>query len=36
MGKQTRASHPIYNLLPMEVEGFDFEIIATGIFSGPC
>src|SRR5574337_1194301 len=23
MGKHTRASHPIYNLLPMEVEGFD-------------
>jgi starch phosphorylase len=23
MSKQTRASHPIYNLLPMEVEGFD-------------
>ncbi|MDE2483956.1 MAG: alpha-glucan family phosphorylase [candidate division NC10 bacterium] len=23
MGKQTRASHPIYSLLPMEVEGFD-------------
>ncbi len=23
MNKQTRASHPIYNLLPMEVEGFD-------------
>jgi glycogen phosphorylase len=23
MSKQTRASHPIYSLLPMEVEGFD-------------
>ena len=23
MSKQTRAGHPIYNLLPMEVEGFD-------------
>jgi len=23
MGKQTRASHPIYSLLPMEVKGFD-------------
>jgi starch phosphorylase len=23
MSKQTRTSHPIYNLLPMEVEGFD-------------
>ena len=23
MSKQTRVSHPIYNLLPMEVEGFD-------------
>lgn len=23
MGKHTRASHPIYNLLPVEVEGFD-------------
>ncbi len=23
MGKQTRVSHPIYNLLPTEVEGFD-------------
>ncbi len=23
MKKQTRVSHPIYNLLPMEVEGFD-------------
>ncbi len=23
MSKQTRASHPIYNLLPMEVKGFD-------------
>jgi starch phosphorylase len=23
MSKQVRASHPIYNLLPMEVEGFD-------------
>jgi starch phosphorylase len=23
MSKQTRASHPIYNILPMEVEGFD-------------
>src|SRR5574337_2187124 len=23
MSKQTRASHPIYNLLPVEVEGFD-------------
>ncbi|MDD5558197.1 alpha-glucan family phosphorylase [Candidatus Methylomirabilis sp.] len=23
MGKHTRTSHPIYNLLPMEVEGFD-------------
>jgi glycogen phosphorylase len=23
MSKQTRSSHPIYNLLPMEVEGFD-------------
>lgn len=23
MGKQTRVSNPIYNLLPMEVEGFD-------------
>lgn len=23
MGKHTRASHPIYSLLPMEVEGFD-------------
>ncbi|MFZ1932220.1 MAG: hypothetical protein WCB27_17260 [Thermoguttaceae bacterium] len=23
MSKQTRASHPIYSLLPLEVEGFD-------------
>ena len=23
MSKQTRASHPIYNLLPTEIEGFD-------------
>ena len=23
MSKQTRTSHPIYNLLPIEVEGFD-------------
>ena len=23
MSKQTRAKHPIYSLLPMEVEGFD-------------
>ncbi|MFH2011325.1 MAG: alpha-glucan family phosphorylase [Pseudomonadota bacterium] len=23
MSKQTRASHPIYNLLPIEIEGFD-------------
>ncbi len=23
MSKQTRVSHPIYNLLPMEIEGFD-------------
>jgi starch phosphorylase len=23
MSKQPRASHPIYSLLPMEVEGFD-------------
>ena len=23
MSKQARASHPIYSLLPMEVEGFD-------------
>jgi len=23
MGKQTRVSHPIYNLLPTEIEGFD-------------
>jgi starch phosphorylase len=23
MGKQTRASHPIYNLLPTEIDGFD-------------
>jgi glycogen phosphorylase len=23
MSKQIRASHPIYSLLPMEVEGFD-------------
>ena len=23
MSKQTRISHPIYNLLPTEVEGFD-------------
>ena len=23
MSKQTRVSHPIYSLLPMEVEGFD-------------
>ena len=24
MTKPTRASHPIYNLLPVEIEGFDF------------
>jgi starch phosphorylase len=23
MSKQTRVSHPIYNLLPTEIEGFD-------------
>jgi len=23
MSKQTRVSHPIYNLLPAEIEGFD-------------
>jgi starch phosphorylase len=23
MNKQTRATHPIYNLLPTEIEGFD-------------
>ena len=23
MSKQTRSTHPIYNLLPMEVKGFD-------------
>ena len=23
MSKQTRASHPIYSLLPLEIEGFD-------------
>lgn len=23
MNKQTRASHPLYNLLPTEIEGFD-------------
>jgi starch phosphorylase len=23
MSNETRATHPIYNLLPMEIEGFD-------------
>jgi starch phosphorylase len=23
MGKQSRVSHPIYNLLPTEIDGFD-------------